>query len=1582
MNKDLDERLLPSGEMSHAENIRVSSSDSSDAGALENVKGNFPLTNFSLTNAVTIGGYADSSNQKLYWMVTSDTKDMVIEYDVRNSVVDIVLQSTAKTGVLNFDKNFLITGVVKTSNDDPTKDLLGWVDDRNNPRLINIDRCKKFSLDGFIEEDICLIKKPPTRAPKTQLTYTNTSLENNLEDKFLSFATQYKYLDGEYSALSSFSNYAFEPEKFELDYQTLDNVGMKNMFNAVNITFNTGSERVTDIRVVFKESNSNTVFIAETFNKKKEMWEDNTEKSTKFSNSKKYIALPEDELFRAYDNVPLKAKTLSMVGNRLVMGNYEEGYDLINKNGEVINIDYDISFNSKEVDGKTFPSTVAGVGNNKITVNLTGAQLKEGSKISFQLNLKEVTYNKGNSKGSYDFILSRDFVSVADLALDYEFGVFVESIISGKFREDYEATPPANTVSTIVSNFSLEASGDTISIVAPKINYTIDDTPSDTGDNPANTHTEVSLWSFEATSNVFLSNSSSSTSLKSNRSYEAGIIYLDPFNRATTVLTDNNNSIFIPQGNSVNQNKIILNINSLPPVWADRYKVVVKTNKDNYQTIYSNFIYKDGLYAWFRLDGSNKDKVKEGEYVILKADSDRAFPDVLKLKVLEIKDQPKNFITDNLDKNGNEIIEEAGLYMKIKVGGFSVPVDSNKFYKNSASASNYFGYPTCYVDLFTYTDEANVQKELAINAGSTVTFFFDSKFNYKAGWSSHKYKRSFLVLKDYTSIEAWYNDNILDIAMIDEDGHNYGNNIRLVRRDNNKLFLSVTGIESSGSGKRGGFVNAEVSVSTTKGFFIFETEGTQTSDDIFYETQQTFSIVDGLHTGNIQNQTATKQAIIELDAFNCYVQGNGAESYRYNDAFNTNYLNLDLRPSLTSIEKYKKVRRFADLTYSEPYNENNNLNGLNEFNLSRANYKEDISKEYGYIQKTHSRDTDLLVLQEDKVSKVMFGKSVLMNADGSQNVTSIEDVLGQQVAYSGEYGISKDASSFVFSGHYIYWVDSKRGAVMRLAGDGLNEVSSLGMKHFFKDKLKNTVNNKKVGGFDPYYDEYALFIAGEEIIPPVGIDCSGAYLKEDFKGEFSLSLDMGSQTGSCGFTYETGDVPVKMQVEWDGKVIDFGIAGSTDYNSQLIESGYTEVTLPKSGSYTFNKKKKSPKNIIIRFKAPIAGASLKVQGTCPLREIGNVYYIVVNQKSFKGSTSLTRYKSITDEYVSDLKSKSLILSEDKVASFERVTGYKGTGYIPDDQSTLSMETFQSANEVDLFAAGKMGFLSTNTVYDEASINTLLSSMSVVPKTRSVSTFGDVTYRSDFEVPENYKNLYLVYYYLSPPTAVNDTYNLRQGGTLSNINILENDSNPNAEALTVVIKTQPQYGTITVNVDQTVTYMHDDSTATQDFFEYSAQSTNGESNTARVTLNLLPKVGGGGGGGTGDLFIDNISDTLDGFLDYNLNVATEFVGYVRVTLTPLKNVREASVTPYNYGDTVSIYSTDPVNAPKSTIKAVTIPVGVIASSIQIEYSGKNPKIGVSCDASIAYSLTSDFSNILCEVTSSLRSRPEGFEVQSE
>ena len=72
---------------------------------------------------------------------------------------------------------------------------------------------------------------------------------------------------------------------------------------------------------------------------------------------------------------------------------------------------------------------------------------------------------------------------------------------------------------------------------------------------------------------------------------------------------------------------------------------------------------------------------------------------------------------------------------------------------------------------------------------------------------------------------------------------------------------------------------------------------------------------------------------------------------------------------------------------------------MKEFNLSTANFKV-FDDKYGAIQRLYSRDTNLVIFQEDKLHYALFQKTQIFNADGTTNIVRIEDVLGETVPIS------------------------------------------------------------------------------------------------------------------------------------------------------------------------------------------------------------------------------------------------------------------------------------------------------------------------------------------------------------------------------------------------------------------------------------------------------------------------------------------------------------------------------------------------------------------------------------------------------
>jgi len=152
MNKDLDDRLIPSNEYKDALNIAVSNSEDSDVGALENILQNtnvFPISatdNIGYDTGKVIGYAVNSSTDSVYlfWTNYTDTSankldnhqsnqtgfnSAIIQYNAINSTFTKILVSGT---FLNFSTTHPVYGV------NIVEDLLFWTDNRNQPRKINI----------------------------------------------------------------------------------------------------------------------------------------------------------------------------------------------------------------------------------------------------------------------------------------------------------------------------------------------------------------------------------------------------------------------------------------------------------------------------------------------------------------------------------------------------------------------------------------------------------------------------------------------------------------------------------------------------------------------------------------------------------------------------------------------------------------------------------------------------------------------------------------------------------------------------------------------------------------------------------------------------------------------------------------------------------------------------------------------------------------------------------------------------------------------------------------------------------------------------------------------------------------------------------------------------------------------------------------------------------------------------------------------------------------------------------------------------------------------------------------------------
>ena len=283
----------------------------------------------------------------------------------------------------------------------------------------------------------------------------------------------------------------------------------------------------------------------------------------------------------------------------------------------------------------------------------------------------------------------------------------------------------------------------------------------------------------------------------------------------------------------------------------------------------------------------------------------------------------------------------------------------------------------------------------------------------------------------------------------------------------NKTTASLTKVQSINNPS--GTANVPTD-SITSGICVFETEPFQSDLDIFFETS----------TGGLISQLTT--TAIDIQFYNCYLlsftSGTHIEINRLRAGFNEKSFDVGVRAYVVK-ENFAEERRFNTLIHSSGlFNSRTNINYINQFNEAEGGLTISLDPQDGSIQKLFADDTQIVVFQEDKISRSPVNKDFIYSAEGGAiPVTTNTQFLGTIAPYAGEFGMSKDPQSFAYYGYSKYFTDRSRGSVMRLSQNGLVEISGNGMSDFFRDSLSKA--DKVIGSYNEYNNLYNLTLIGK-----------------------------------------------------------------------------------------------------------------------------------------------------------------------------------------------------------------------------------------------------------------------------------------------------------------------------------------------------------------------------------------------------------------------------------------------------------------------------------------------------------------------
>ena len=904
------------------------------------------------------------------------------------------------------------------------------------------------------------------------------------ELKFPRFGYRWKYEDGEYSVFSPFSEIAFLPGDIKYNAKDGYNEGMINTVRRINLYgFDDAPDNVEEVEILYKESNNNNVYTVESI-KKEELTSYNIDSEII------YKVVENNQLLRAWDNVPKKAKAQEITANRLMFGNYTQGYNIENEPDVASRI---ISRNDSGASIKTDRTYQIGT----VFEDKYGRQSPVIAKQSGVIQLDRSASDKKNSIavkgiGSAPSWASKFKYYVKETSAPY-YNVLVDKYYLNKDE-------PNSIWFSLPSSERNKITEDTYLILKKKhgADVAVDDTTTkykilDIDNEAPNFLTDKfqskgQIKLTNVTTNLASNSSLIEADIQPNETLEATIaagskIRLVDAGGDSDIYTVSNVT-FEDTDADDKSDTISLTINEI----FNETDVNKFSSLSNYNIVFGEVEtkvspeFKNRFFIKLRIDSLLKQNIVNA--VSIKTDNTSEYRIISSETILG-----DTYTNINSGGGANCSGENKGYYWP----GPGTANEPTGLQTAMATGSNIIKIRRTGQAWKDKNSKFDDFAEFLDAAGTKIRF--ESDPNAK----TYEIQSSLRTDGNHGFNNFWGNK-------IDEDICNYWVQWE-IKLDNNIDFTpNITALD-----KRiyilDNIINEEENQLSVNSPIIFETEPEEVADlDLYYETENSYDIT----------QWNTEQ---ELKWFNCFSFGNGVESNRIRDDFNGVTMDKGVRVSSVIAEQFKEEHKKNTIIFSGIYNSINGINQTNQFNQAEAITK-DINPEYGSIQKLHARDGDLIALTEDKVLGISAGKDVLFNADGNPNLISSTNVLGYVRPYAGEFGISNNPESFATYGNRFYFTDKARNAVLRFSGgigggDGLTVISNYGMSDYFKDLL-STNSGAFIGSFDEDLGTYNISINDQT----VGFD----EMVKGWTSRYSFLPENGISLNAKYYTFKNGNL--------------------------------------------------------------------------------------------------------------------------------------------------------------------------------------------------------------------------------------------------------------------------------------------------------------------------------------------------------------------------------------------------------------------------------------------------------------------------
>lgn len=1109
LNKDDDERLVKQVEMVDALNVHVSADETGNSGVVKNILGTSLVTAYGLddriltSNTQVVGSIAIPRKQWvvffLYVNPSSGQSHSIMLYDVALNRVKRLIGSS----LLNFQDGKYVQADVIFNEDDET--IVYFTDDYNEPRKVNIDRLIANAASIWLDpqdinyysdadrlEFVSVCKTPPS-TPITFTYSTDTSIsKNNIIDKVFQFAYQYVYKDGEVSAISPYSKLAFSPTAFG---SSIINAAAEKENNKITLTYTAGNKEVSKIKLLARVGTSGAFsIIAE---------QNNPVGATStygFTNDGLYPLVSTDVVDKNFDNVPLKAKTQAISGNRLVYGNYVEGYDNLSS----INVLSEVVYEAAETSGEivvTLNQPISG-GPAHFIIDGTGlaSSYEAGSIIVVKFNLvgnattgRLNIYNQTTDQNGYIPIWKTTFLHGGSDSYVISFGHRMSSYNNATYLEvavpfDKIFNGGFVTGSTMTKNQILNQVASNLD--AKTISYDWNNNgPYYNAYGEVTTATQASAHSLGDAIVAPVSFTNVTLDLTNDQSYS--VLYKRKIDIEVTdldieyVITNSPDEItlLLNQGTELEQASSVTITPTLDDIYYKNYENLTFTHIEGlayspgYNSFKSSALHNFGIVYYDSKGRSSAVQKVNGVYVAGYGESSRGGNTGGVEVRLELRHNPPSWATTyQIVYGGNENYDD---FIQYSVAGAYVKNDS----ADGDAQAIYLDFNTFDVAESSYTKDLGASIDYTYREGDIVRIisYYDNNQvkQYPDGYEflvlgkENITDGAFLMQKDSTQRDTGSFLIIRNEDYSDKDGNHFSNT---AVRANTDLWGNRVVIE------------------------IVKPNRT-TNDIVYHEIGKVYSITNGAHVGDStsssgfavchvtngdvmfkprkvlyapwESSTSTYDyfSYADYDYEIEYVESSSISDFFESPAVNRGRLHL-------ISENAKQMRRFASLTYSEQYAFGSGQFDLSSFNLSLINYN-DFEGKYGNIDKIIDQGEAIAIFQENKVGLVGINRTFLETLTGD-DIVATRNFMGTPRYYAGDFGTSGYPAAIVQRFGVTYFVDVRSQKVVRISTDGITDISAKGMGSYFDEKLSSYLleTGKKeldiVAGFDPDNQEYVL----------------------------------------------------------------------------------------------------------------------------------------------------------------------------------------------------------------------------------------------------------------------------------------------------------------------------------------------------------------------------------------------------------------------------------------------------------------------------------------------------------------------------